>query len=70
MLPTDDLYTRLSFGQKELLFLSFLILPTDEEYRKCYPKIHRAPNIPDGILQQLGYDPDEVKEIKKVLNNG
>jgi len=52
------------------LFLSFLILPTDEEYRENYPKMRRAPTIPDGILQQLGYDPDEVKEIKKVLNNG
>jgi len=69
-LPTDERYTRLSFGQKELLFLSFLILPTDEEYRENYPKMRRAPTIPDGILQQLGYDPDEVKEIKKVLNNG
>lgn len=67
VLPTDERYTQLSFRQKELLFLSFLILPTDEEYRKSYPNVRRAPDIPDEVLQGLGYDLDEAKKIKEEL---
>lgn len=69
VLPTDERYTLLSIGQKEVLFLNFLISPTDKEYRANYPRT-RAPDIPDEILEALHYNPDEIKEIKKVLYNG
>jgi len=67
-LPTDDRYAQLSFEQKELLFLSFLILPTDEEYRENYPKVHSL-DIPDEVLHMVGYDSDEIKKIRKELDN-
>ena len=70
ILPTDKRYIELRFEQKELLFLSFLTLPTDEEYRSAYLKSHKAPTVPDEILADLGYDLDEIEKIQKELTDG
>jgi len=69
-LPTDPRFRELGADQKELLFMSFLMLPSDEDYRKGYASKHRAPNVPDEILEKMGYDIKEIEEVKKELAGG
>ncbi len=51
----------------QLLFLSFLMTPTDADYKVAYTKSKLTPEIPDELLKKLHYDAEEIAAIKKEL---
>jgi len=51
----------------QLLFLSFLMTPTDTDYKTAYAKSKLTPDIPDELLKKLHYTDGEIAAIKKEL---
>lgn len=71
VLPTDCKYKELSWDQIELLFLNYVSQPSDEQYRQSYLKELEVDDIteglPEDIMEDMGYNKEEIKEVAKIL---
>lgn len=69
ILPTDRRFKELSSEQKEMLFLAFLVMPTDEQYKISYSKSRISSELPDEVLEEMGYEKEEIETIQQVIRN-
>ncbi len=71
ILPTDPRYKELTDQQAELLFLNFLISPTDEEYLQFYrereEKKSAVEELPIEDLKEMDYSDEEIENIVKAV---
>ena len=70
VLPTDERFERLTDRQKDLLFCTFVELPTEEESRELYLEQKRNREfMEDGgmadDLRNLGYNEDQITDIMR-----
>ena len=72
VLPTEERYKRLTDNQKNLLFLSWLELPTSEQIKLWYTKKIGEPVITEKDTKdfmKLGYSKAQIKRMKEQLEN-
>jgi len=70
VLPTDQRFLELSQKQKDLLFVSFLEMPTDSVMRQTHIESKRLAEIDDDTatnLKNLGYTDAQLAKIRAQL---
>lgn len=69
VLPTDPRYRALNDDQIELLFSSFLQMPTEEQWKSWYARQKREErlDLPVDELKGMGYTDADIEKIKKEL---
>lgn len=51
----------------QLLFLNFLMTPSDADYKASYAKSKLTSDIPEELLKKLHYNEEEIAQIKEEL---
>lgn len=69
VLPTDPRYLALTDEQVEVLFFSFLSMPTEEQWKEWYrkQKAESRLDIPVEQLKEMHYSDAEIAQIRKEL---
>ena len=74
ILPTDERFKELSEETMELLFLSYLHGPFEEELKVLYYAEKSGAGTEEGegvlteeLLKNLGYDEKDIKEINEAI---
>ena len=72
ILPTDKRFKKLTDDQVELLFLSSMQLPLEDELRRFYVKKKKEEEVnkqlPEEVLLSMGYSVKEIESIKKDMS--
>jgi len=72
VLPTEERYKKLTPRQKDILYLSWVELPTSEQVKDWSHSKASDPVIDtehEKQFKSLGYTPDQIRKIKEQLNN-
>ena len=71
MLPTDDRFKTLTEKQKELLLISFLEQPTEEQLHMAYQQSQKREadfNVNPTNLRKTGYSEEQIRRIRAELD--
>lgn len=72
VLPTDERYKRLTDNQKNLLFFSWIELPSSDQIKAWHDKKAGDPVVSaedEENFKNLGYSKEQIRRIKEQLEN-
>ena len=73
VLPTDERFKKLTEDQIELLFISFISMPGDEDYKRAYIRKRTGEELASGLpreaLRKMGYTDEQIKKIAEEVSS-